>query len=235
MSAHPFHKLFELRGHTHNLVDQRFAVVGQVLKRSPVLENLEDFAAAVREDVTPKAGRDLRVEVMEGSHDWASFFAPINTAISGLVSTKLEPEACHAWRMIRREDMNTYTGSARWEIEVPEDCGPYSPLLQSLLRPSPSRHRYCNLGRWTPADPANPRESPPSHEGPGPQQHWMGKGLLPIGQISFDSVLGCLHLPARRLDLSRGCPWNLASGRMPRENLPLIPRLVQFRHRSADS
>ncbi len=171
MSAHPFHKLFELRGHTHNLVDQRFAVVGQVLKRSPVLENLEDFAAAVREDVTPKAGRDLRVEVMEGSHDWASFFAPINTAISGLVSTKLEPEACHAWRMIRREDMNTYTGSARWEIEVPEDCGPYSPLLQSLLRPSPSRHRYCNLGRWTPADPANPRESPPSHA-----RGWGGRG-----------------------------------------------------------
>jgi len=95
--------------------------VGSILKKSPVLENLHDFTEAVRDGVKPSGGRDLHVEVLQGVHDWHTFFAPLGLNISGIVTTKWEPDACHSWRLVRRSEINMYTNSQTWSIEVPKE------------------------------------------------------------------------------------------------------------------
>jgi hypothetical protein len=53
-------------GHTHNLVDQRFACVGKILSQSPVLQAPSDFLSAIENQLAPTSGRDLHVEMLTG-------------------------------------------------------------------------------------------------------------------------------------------------------------------------
>ncbi len=52
-------------------------------------------------------------------HDWHKFFEPLKIHISGLTSTKNDPQACHVWRLIRRTDLNLYGTGVH--VDVPED------------------------------------------------------------------------------------------------------------------
>jgi hypothetical protein len=53
-------------GHTHNLVDQRFACVGKILSQSEVLQAPSDFLSAIESQLAPTSGRDLHVEMLTG-------------------------------------------------------------------------------------------------------------------------------------------------------------------------
>jgi hypothetical protein len=116
---------FFVVGHTHNVVDQRFSVVGPVLKAAQVLETPSDFMNLIKERVRPGICRDLQVEIMQATHDWKAFFEHLGVAISGLTSTFQGEEVCHVWRCVRRVDISRYSKAveAEWNITVPEDWG----------------------------------------------------------------------------------------------------------------
>ena len=55
-------------GHTHNGVDQRFAVIAGLLAQQPVLQTPEDFVGVVDAGLPRVSSRDVHVEVLTGSH-----------------------------------------------------------------------------------------------------------------------------------------------------------------------
>ena len=114
---------FFMVGHMHNIVDQRFSIVGTALREAPILQTPEEFLETITDKVKPGLGREVRTEMMLGVHDWKAFFAHLELHVGGLTSTFEGEETCHAWRVIRRSDLPTYTKSddSTWEIEVPEE------------------------------------------------------------------------------------------------------------------
>ena len=89
-------------GHTHNEQDQRFSTVATSLSRAPVLEDPEEFAAWIRNNVKPARGRTLHVEVLDSTYDFQSWLQNCGVQVSGLAATHAEPRTTHCWRICRR-------------------------------------------------------------------------------------------------------------------------------------
>jgi hypothetical protein len=105
-------------GHTHNELDQRFSSVGAYLSRSPVLEDPHEFAASIRASVTPPRGRALHVEVLESTHDFQTWFFPLDSKTAGLVATHAEPDTNHVWRFLRTSMLVDVLPPEDLEVEV---------------------------------------------------------------------------------------------------------------------
>ena len=75
----------------------------------------------IQSEVEPISGHRLITEKIDAVYDWQQFLKGVNFTVSGLIATKAEPEACHAWRCVLREDVPTYTRSEHddWAIETP--------------------------------------------------------------------------------------------------------------------
>ena len=116
---------FNMVGHTHNIVDQRFSVAGTTLREAHELEAPSQFMSLIQEKIIPRQGRQIHVEEIDAVHAWTSWFASLGIRIGGLTPAMENPEKCHAWRLVRRGDLPGYTiaDGARdtWAIEVPQE------------------------------------------------------------------------------------------------------------------
>ena len=56
--------------------------------------------------MAPGRQRELRAEVLEGTHDWQKFYNQYAIGISGLVPNVKghEPDVNHCWRFVRRDE-----------------------------------------------------------------------------------------------------------------------------------
>lgn len=133
-------------GHTHNEVDQRFAVVRAALNRATTLQTPQarpppmlsqqatklqqclqlclpfaqtrrcppqDFAQQIRQFVRPAKGRELIVDILDGSWDFQDYLRNLSTSISGLAIQDRTPVA-HSIRLVLRADLKNYEGD-KWE------------------------------------------------------------------------------------------------------------------------
>jgi hypothetical protein len=82
------------------------------------------FKREIEQNMVPSKGREIRVEIMEGSWDWQEFLAPLNINLSGVAITAEEKSVVHSFRVVRRGDLKTYKGSELWTVatEVKDSC-----------------------------------------------------------------------------------------------------------------
>ena len=73
-------------GHTHNEQDQRFSSVSTLLSRAPILEDPSEFADWIRAHLQPVGGRQIHVEVLQGTFDFRSWYLPLNLSLLGYTS-----------------------------------------------------------------------------------------------------------------------------------------------------
>ena len=75
----------------------------------------------IQSEVEPISGHRLITEKIDAVYDWQDFLKGVNFTVSGLIATKNEPEVCHAWRCVLREDVPTYRRIDHddWAIETP--------------------------------------------------------------------------------------------------------------------
>ena len=67
-------EFFEV-GHTHCDNDQRFSVVGGILRDAPELETKEDFLNCIRQNYEPLKGYELVLLTLGGIRDWKNWLA----------------------------------------------------------------------------------------------------------------------------------------------------------------
>ena len=94
-------------GHTHMKLDQRFSVAASRLKATQVLQTPGAFLTHLRNTMT-WGNRITNVELNPGAWNWKLFLEPVNINISGLASTALNPDVCHTWRFVRRQDLHQH-------------------------------------------------------------------------------------------------------------------------------
>lgn len=103
-------------GHSHGKPDQRFSEVRFALSQCSVLQTPEDFAAAITDAVRPREGRNLRVEYIKASYDFAGFFKHMPLKTSGHTQTKGKTdkfeEAVHVFHFTRRDLLPTHLRTA---------------------------------------------------------------------------------------------------------------------------
>ena len=75
------------------------------ISRAPILEDPEEFKAWIIDHVTPCGGRELSVEILQGTYDFKSWLPKLDVHIVGLASTRLELMANHVWRIVSRHSM----------------------------------------------------------------------------------------------------------------------------------
>ena len=98
-------------GHTHMKLDQRFSVAASRLNATQVLQTPGAFLTHLRDTMT-WGNRITNVELNPGAWNWKKFLEPLNINISGLASTGLEPDVCHSWRFVRRQDLHQHVPKA---------------------------------------------------------------------------------------------------------------------------
>ena len=98
---------FLVSGHSHNEMDQRFSSVALRIHLAPSLETPGEFRDWILKEVTPARGRELHVEVLEGTWDVRTWLHDADVQIKGLAATHKEPDACHVWRMVSRSHLTS--------------------------------------------------------------------------------------------------------------------------------
>ena len=68
-------------GHSHNELDQRFSEVAGVISAAPVLEDKEELAEWIQRHVHPVRGRDLHVEILDGTWNFEDFLEPVDAQV----------------------------------------------------------------------------------------------------------------------------------------------------------
>ena len=79
-----------------------FAGVAAQISHAPRLEDIQEVADFIKNNVVPQRGRKLHVEVLNSVYDFRKWMAPFDMSIAGVVSTKTQPEAAHLWRFVPR-------------------------------------------------------------------------------------------------------------------------------------
>jgi hypothetical protein len=110
-------------GHTHFILDQRFSIVGQCLKRSEVLQTPDDFVQRIQDNLKPVQGRPIFVRKLGTTHDHQLMLASLDVGVSGIVSLKDAPEANHCFRFVRRRDLGLYEKPSEEDWEVDDGGG----------------------------------------------------------------------------------------------------------------
>jgi len=91
-------------GHTKNELDQRFSSVARLLSDAGALEDDDEFLEYLQKNLRPFQGREVICEHLSGTRDFQQWFETADMHVRGLTATKLEPEANHLWRFVRRQD-----------------------------------------------------------------------------------------------------------------------------------
>ena len=66
-------------GHTHNLLDQRFGILGAKLARAPSMQSLDEYVSFVHENYVPANGVKLVVEAVHSIRHWREFVSPLHS------------------------------------------------------------------------------------------------------------------------------------------------------------
>ena len=78
---------FLLSGHSHNEMDQRFSSVAVKSYWAPSLDPPGEFRDWILKEVAPARGRELHVEVLEGTWDVRTWLHDADVHIKGLAAT----------------------------------------------------------------------------------------------------------------------------------------------------
>ena len=77
----------------------------------------QDFRRCIELNHTPAKNRELRVEILEASHNWNNFLKTLNLEMSGIAITASERSVTHCFRAVSLQDLRNYKGSEAWKIE----------------------------------------------------------------------------------------------------------------------
>ena len=94
-------------GHTHNRLDQRFAVIAKLLARASSLETPADYISFLQEHYKPARNVKLVVEEVGGAHHWRMFFDHLATHFAGMTGTQSTADAAHLFRIVRRDSVKS--------------------------------------------------------------------------------------------------------------------------------
>jgi hypothetical protein len=96
------------------------------------------FMATIQQRVYPARGREMLLEVVDGTQDFRNHYEHFEISIKGLQATHLEKYATHSWRLVRRCDLPSYDQRTQtsWKVEGSE------------VAPSENTALVRN-GRWT--------------------------------------------------------------------------------------
>ena len=94
-------------GHTHNRLDQRFAVIAKLLARASSLETPADYLSFLQEHYKPARNVKLVVEEVGGAHHWRMFFDHLATHFAGMTGTQSTADAAHLFRIVRRDSVKS--------------------------------------------------------------------------------------------------------------------------------
>ncbi len=76
------------------------------------------FARQIEENLPPSKNHGLHVEVIDGTHNWQKYLAPLEVGLSGLAITANQKNVMHSIRLVRRADVGNYAASAPWLVQV---------------------------------------------------------------------------------------------------------------------
>ena len=76
-----------------------------------MMGTVEDFRQRLSE-IQPTGGRELRVEIVNASWNWKSFFEGNGTAYSGLTIQESMESVMHSFRFMKRSSLVDYKGGA---------------------------------------------------------------------------------------------------------------------------
>ena len=96
------------KGHTHDALDQRFAVISTVLSHSQVLQTPAEFMRVIANQVQPCRGRVLQAEILDATWDWQDFFDPFGLKLSGIAASPNHPDTCHSKRFLTRPALGCF-------------------------------------------------------------------------------------------------------------------------------
>ena len=181
-------------GHTHGLIDQRFAEVRKALAESPVLSTPAEFCQAIREGVTPHGQRQLRASHVTAALNWSDYFGKLPTETSGHTQTKGKTdahlEAVHSFQFMLRRN---HEGAVQ---ELPgATCSPQDVLLRC-------QHYLSSTEDSQPTQVFVPHSDWACLSGPAPE------GLLPRQSFSkrqrseFSKTARCISQPPWNMDTS---------------------------------
>ena len=77
------------------------------------IETPEDFKKCI-DEIPGANGRELRCEVIDDVFDWQEFLVAADTHLSGHTIAHAMESVNHAFRFIKRSDLNLYKGSESW-------------------------------------------------------------------------------------------------------------------------
>ena len=97
----------KLDTHTHNRLDQRFAVIAKLLARASSLETPADYISFLQEHYKPARNVKLVVEEVGGAHHWRMFFDHLATHFAGMTGTQSTADAAHLFRIVRRDSVKS--------------------------------------------------------------------------------------------------------------------------------
>lgn len=89
-------------GHTHNRQDASFSHVATVLSKAQTLQDPQAFKERIEFNLM-----DYHVELLQAAMDFQAWLFPVGTRITGFnqtkEATKQNLEACHSYKLVRRE------------------------------------------------------------------------------------------------------------------------------------
>ena len=103
-------------GHTHNRQDASFSHVATVLSKAKVLQDPDEFKERIHQNLM-----DYHVETVHAVMDFQTWLMAVGTRITDLnqtkEATKKNLEACHSYKLVRRESLPPNFQAA---IQVPD-------------------------------------------------------------------------------------------------------------------
>ena len=112
-------------GHTHNRLDQRFSVIGNLLSRAERLETPGDYIMHLQLHYKSARGVPVFFEEVGGAHYWRKFFATLEKHFKGVTGSKNTADAAHVLRVVRRD----MVAACAPEVDWVEDGNPEDPVL----------------------------------------------------------------------------------------------------------
>ena len=70
----------------------------------------------MQHNLKPVHGREIFVEIIDGSWDWQSWTASLSVSMAGLTITEKDEAVNHSFRIVQRGDLARYTLGKEWRI-----------------------------------------------------------------------------------------------------------------------
>ena len=121
------------KGHTHDGLDQRYAVATATMGDKKLIEEPHGFCEVLEKDMQPVRGRVVRARYLEATWDWQSFFRPLEVSYTGIAASHTKPDVCHSKRFVARSEIATVAEWSGLQIETPAPFVCYEPDNRDVI------------------------------------------------------------------------------------------------------